>query len=128
LGKTYIILTWIGTVFLAPLIGLGGDFIFGNTKYIELDLVFLPLMAVFGFVLSLPALIVYLIGFSIIRHKMSDSIALRLLFLLFSLILIAISFWILGGYWAPSYATIYAISNIATTLLVWLRRPILRWK
>jgi Sec-independent protein secretion pathway component TatC len=125
LGKTYIFLTWIGTVALAPLLGLAIGLLFGDASTRSFELAFCATLLVFGLVFSLPALIVYLIVFSWIRRKMVDSKSTQLIFMFIAIGLINISFWILGGYAAPYLCVAYVISHILSTMLVWRRHPIL---
>lgn len=119
--RTYIYLTWIATVVGAPILILLYNVLFQPGDSGKDALVFLPIIFLFGFLVSLPALIVYLLFFELMKQRISDAVTMRLSLLFLSLFLIGISFVIIGQN-APKYvARSYELASLVAALIFWRR-------
>ncbi|RYZ86517.1 MAG: hypothetical protein EOP04_13725 [Proteobacteria bacterium] len=116
MNRAYIFTTWIATVIGAPLLLAFYMTAFRRGHSVLDAWELFPFALFFGLFLSLPSLGVYLLVFELTRKRIKQPLHMRILLFAVTLLLIAVSFWILGGYLAVWLALAYTIAAAITVL------------
>lgn len=111
LNVLYVFKHWAATLFVSPfLLSLYGALSSG-AGWVEIA-TFFPLFLSFGFMFSLPALLGSYLLFLFAKRKPWPVLYRKLLLIAFAVLNIAITFWIIGGSFAPVLGLAYAAGAI----------------
>jgi hypothetical protein len=119
--KSFILKHWGATLGLAPVIvGIYETLIERNMSPLEF-LVYYPLYLLFGFLFSMPALLLYYLLFHVLATKQLSTLVQKLILISFSVFSIAFAFWLIKGKAVFELGIIYSIAAIFSGCILKLK-------